>query len=306
MTGIPKTRLLSYLALGVGVIALSMSGIFTRWSQAPGIVTVSMRMLLASLVLTPLAVRARIHARIRAGAQAETRIPFMSKKVLLLGLLGGFCMALDIGTWSTAVTMTRIANATLLNNIAPLWVVLFAVAFWGERPKGWFWVGLGLTMSGAVIVLGDNIFSNPQLTAGDLLGLVSSLFWASYFLATSVGRRHMDALTYIWMVTLSGGLMIFALVGILGLPVVGYPLSTYLAIMGAAFFTQICGHFLLTYALGHLPAAVVSPTMILAPVMTSLLAIPLANEPLNLWQTLGGMAVLGGILLVNLMGGAKK
>mgnify|MGYP000457009443 CR=1 FL=1 len=299
MTKLHRNQFLSYIALAVGVLALSMSGIFTRWSEAPGIVTTSLRMLIASLILIPLAVRSRqkIHA--------TTGTPLFSRKILLLGLLGGLCMALDIGTWSTAVTMTRIANATLLNNIAPLWVVLFAVIFWGERPRGWFWVGLGFTMSGAVIVLGSNIFSNPQLTAGDLLGLFSSLFWASYFLATSVGRRYMDAITYIAMVTLSGGLMLFALVGILGLPVTGYPLATYLSILGAALFTQICGHFLLTYALGHLPAAVVSPTMILAPVMTSLLAIPLANEPLNLWQILGGLAVLGGIMVVNLTGSTK-
>lgn len=294
-----KAQVFSYIALAVGIVALSMSGIFTRWSQAPGIVTTSVRMLIASLVLTPLAVRARLRAR-SSSQQADAAQPFLTRKQLAWGLLGGLCMALDIGTWSTAVTMTRIANATLLNNIAPLWVVLFSVFYWGERPKGWFWVGLAFSMSGAIVVLGGDAFNHPQLTAGDLLGLGSSLFWASYYLATSIGRRHLDALTYIWLVTLSGGLILFALVGILGLPVAGFPLSTYLAILGAALFTQICGHFLLTYALGHLPASVVSPTMLGAPVLTSLLAIPLASEALNLWQILGGLAVVGGILLVNL------
>lgn len=55
----------------------------------------------------------------------------------------------------------------------------------------------------------------------------------------------------------------------------------------------------LAYALGHLPASVVAPTMALQPVMTALLAIPLLGEIPNLWQGLGGLIALAGIYIVN-------
>jgi drug/metabolite transporter (DMT)-like permease len=55
----------------------------------------------------------------------------------------------------------------------------------------------------------------------------------------------------------------------------------------------------LAYALGHLPASIVSPTMILQPVLTTLLAIPLLAEIPTPWQGLGGAIALVGIYLVN-------
>jgi drug/metabolite transporter (DMT)-like permease len=89
--------------------------------------------------------------------------------------------------------MTRVAHATLLNNIAPLWVALYTVVFWRERLSGRFWLGLALTLGGAAVVFGNDLVSNPHLSLGDLLALVSSLFYAAYFLVAQRGRAQMDA-----------------------------------------------------------------------------------------------------------------
>jgi drug/metabolite transporter (DMT)-like permease len=56
----------------------------------------------------------------------------------------------------------------------------------------------------------------------------------------------------------------------------------------------------LAYALGHLPASIVSPTMVLQPVVTALLAIPLLGEIPSIWQGIGGGIALIGIYIVNL------
>jgi len=63
--------------------------------------------------------------------------------------------------------------------------------------------------------------------------------------------------------------------------------------------SQLGASFLMTYTLGKLPASVVTPTMVAQPVLTALLAIPLAGEALLTGQILGGAAALGGIYLVN-------
>jgi drug/metabolite transporter (DMT)-like permease len=55
----------------------------------------------------------------------------------------------------------------------------------------------------------------------------------------------------------------------------------------------------LAYALGHLPASIVAPTMVLQPVVTTLIAIPLLNEIPNVWQGLGGIIALIGIYIIN-------
>ncbi len=46
-------RILPYLGLLAGVFALSMSSIFIRWAEAPGVVTSFFRMSIASVVMLP-------------------------------------------------------------------------------------------------------------------------------------------------------------------------------------------------------------------------------------------------------------
>jgi drug/metabolite transporter (DMT)-like permease len=85
----------------------------------------------------------------------------------------------------------------------------------------------------------------------------------------------------------------------LRMPLTGYPPQTYLAFLGAALISQIGGYLSIGYALGHLPASIVSPTMIGQPVVTALLAIPLLGEALRTEQWIGGLVVLVGIYLVH-------
>jgi drug/metabolite transporter (DMT)-like permease len=276
-----------YLALCSGILALSLSSLFIRWANAPGTVTSFYRMMIAGLVITPFFFR-----HINSGTT-------FSKKLIVLPLLGGLFTALDHSVWSTAIGMTKVANATLLNNIAPLWVALFAVLILRERLGRKFWVGLVFTLAGAGVVLGNDLIMNPHLSSGDILALASSLFYAGYFLVTQRARQKLDTLTYIYLVIVTCSAILLGINLVLGKPLTGYPSQTYLAFLGAALISQIIGYFSITYALGHLPAAVVSPTMIAQPVLTALLAIPLIGEPLLTSQWLGGLAVLAGIYLVN-------
>ena len=79
----------------------------------------------------------------------------------------------------------------------------------------------------------------------------------------------------------------------------GYSTQTYLAFLAAAIVSQTGGYLAVGYALGHLPASLVAPTMIGQPVVTALLAIPLLGEALITSQWLGGLSVLVGIYLVH-------
>lgn len=83
------------------------------------------------------------------------------------------------------------------------------------------------------------------------------------------------------------------------MPITGYPLQSYVAFLGAALLSQTGGYLAVGYALGHLPASIVAPTMLGQPVVTALLAIPLLGETLGKGQIIGGLAVLAGIYLVH-------
>jgi drug/metabolite transporter (DMT)-like permease len=214
-------------------------------------------------------------------------------------MLGGVFTAMDHGFWSTSLGMTRVANATLLNNIDPLWVALFAFTIWHEKLPPRFWLGLVLALAGATVVLGSDFLSHPQFSNGDFLALFSSVFYAGYFLIAQRCREHMSTLAYVWVATLTAAIVLLAVNLGLGYTLGEYSLPTILAFFGVALISQVVGIFSLVYALGHLPASVVSPTMIAQPVLTALIAIPLAGEPLSLAQLAGGATVLLGIYLVN-------
>jgi drug/metabolite transporter (DMT)-like permease len=289
-----------YLALLAGILFLSLSALFVRWSTAPGTVTSLYRMALAALALTPVYVIRRWRGRPRdAAAAAGAGWLFIPKAALGLGILGGVLSALDHGTWSTSIGMTRVANATLLNNTAPIWVGLVAWFIFRERLRKTFWLGLALTMTGATIVLGSDMLVHPLLSWGDLVALLSGLFYAAYFLVTQRARRMLDTLSYMWLADLAAAFTLLLINLAMRQPLSGFPAQTYLAFLGAALISQVAGHISLSYALGHLPASVVSPTMIAQPVLTALLAIPLVGEGLQPGQWIGGLAVLAGIWIVN-------
>jgi len=132
-----------------------------------------------------------------------------------------------------------------------------------------------------------------------MLGLLAGIFYAGYYLCTQVGRQHLDSARYVWLAGATSAVCLLVICLVAGLRLTGYPLQSYLAFAGAALVTQAAGYLAVGYALGHLPASLVSPTMIGQPVVTALLAIPLLGETLSPTQWLGGAAAVTGIYLIN-------
>jgi drug/metabolite transporter (DMT)-like permease len=279
-------KILPYLALVAGIICLSFSAIFVRWANAPGPVIGFYRLGMASLILAPFFYRRLKHIK-------------FTKLILFFPLMGGMFTAIDHAVWNTAVIYSTAANATLLGNTAPLWVALAAWLIFKERLKRMFWIGLGLTLSGAAVVLGSDFLLHPSLGVGDLLALLGGVFYAGYFIFTQQGRKYLDALPYICLVSFIGALFLLGISLGLKMPITGYPPQTYLAFLGSAVVPQVLGYICVAYALGHLPASTVSPTLIGQPVITALIAIPLLGEIPHAVQILGGFIVLGGIYMVH-------
>ena len=208
-------------------------------------------------------------------------------------------IALDQASWASALLMTKMANTTYFNSLAPLWVALFALFVFKEKLKWIFWVGLSLALAGTLIILGLDLVYRPHLGPGDLLGLLSSFFYGGYFLVTQIGRRNLDTLTYTWIATLTCALCLGLLNIIFKQSIIGYPLESYLFFLGAAITSQVIGYFSLSYALGHLSATIVSPTMLAKPITVALLAFIFFGESLTIGEIIGGVLVLIGIFLIN-------
>jgi drug/metabolite transporter (DMT)-like permease len=285
----PSQRtVLPYLALIMGIICLSFSAMFGKWANAPGPVIGFYRIGLATIFLLPIFLYRKQKMRVK-----------FPKAILLFPILGGIFTALDHGTWNSSLRYTSAANATLLGNTAPLWVALFAWLVFREKLRGLFWLGLTFALGGAVIVLGSDFIRHPTIGLGDMLAMAAGVFYAGYFIVTERGRQKLDTLSYVWLVDLIAAITLLVITLGLRMPLTGYPAKSYLAFLGAALVSQVGGYLSIGYALGHLPASVVSPTLIGQPVVTALLAIPLLGEALRTEQWIGGLVVLVGIYLVH-------
>jgi drug/metabolite transporter (DMT)-like permease len=277
----------SYLALGVGVLSLGFSAIFVRWAEAPGVVTSFYRVAIAAVVMAwP------FYQRVR-------RLGSLPRHGVRIALLGGLLFAADLAFWTTGVMMSGATNPTLLANTAPLWVGLGALIFFREKLTLRFWSGLLLAMAGAVFILGLDTLRATTLGIGTLFGLLAGIFYGSYLLVTQVGRRSLDSLTYFWLAAASSAASLFVVCLVLRQPLTGYPAITYLNFLAIGLITQVLGYLTINYALGYLPASIVSPTLLGQPVITALLAGPLLGEDLSAWQVAGGVAVLAGVFVVH-------
>ena len=282
-----QNKFFPHIALGIGIVALSMSAMFVRWSQAPGPIVGFYRLFISSIFLTPIFIRQQI------------KLEPIDKRYLVLPLLAGIFTACDFALWNSSLKFTTAANATLLGNTSPLWVALFAFFILREKLRGIFWLGLVTALTGAMLVMGSDFLRHPTLGLGDLMASVAAVFYASYQLITQRGRRHIDPLRYMWLVGLSATVGMFIINVVLGNSFTGYSAQTWVIFFITAIVSQMIGYLAISYALGHLPASIVSPTLIGQPILTAILAIPMLGEIPNTLQWIGGAIALAGIYIVN-------
>ncbi|MCE9646449.1 MAG: DMT family transporter [Chloroflexi bacterium] len=282
-----QNKLFPYLMLVVGITALSLSAMFVRWADAPGPVTGFYRLLISTILLTPLFLR------------QQNKLELIQKKYLVFPALAGIFTAFDFAFWNSSLKYTTAANATLLGNTSPLWVALFALFIFREKLGGIFWAGLILALAGAVLVMGSDFLRHPAIGLGDLMASTAAVFYASYQLITQRGRKYIDPLRYTWIVGVSATIGMLAMNLVLGNQLTHYSTQTWIIFFVTAIISQMIGYLAITYALGHLPASIVSPTLIGQPILTTILAIPLLGEIPNTTQWIGGAIALTGIYIVN-------
>jgi drug/metabolite transporter (DMT)-like permease len=279
--------LAAYLALGLGILSLSFSAMFVRWADAPGPVTAFYRLFFSIFLLFPFFL-----PRIK-------QLPSVRSGLVLFPLLAGVFTACDLALWTASLSYTTASNATLLGNTSPLWVALGTWLIFKIELSAAFWRGLAIALMGAALIMGTDFILHPRFGIGDVMALFTGFFYGGYFLFTEKSRVSFDPVTHIWFVGIGASVTLLVINLLLGNPLWGFERNTWIVFLATAIVSQLVGYMSLAYALGHLPASIVSPTMILQPVVTTILAIPLLGEIPGPWQAIGGAIALVGIYLVN-------
>jgi drug/metabolite transporter (DMT)-like permease len=276
----------AYLALALGVFCIGTSAIFVKIASVPGTVSAFYRVFFAGLALLPLHL-------------SRNKRLFPSWKDLRLIGLGGLVFAGDLVLWNTSILLTSAAAATLLANNSPLWVGFGATLIFREKLPLKYWLGLIIALMGMVIIVGGNAIQELRFNLGDLLAIGASFLYAAYMLITQKARATVDTLTLNLLTMMTSIIFLLPVIFLFQQPLAGFSTQTWLALVGLGLVPQFVGWLAINYAMGHLPAARVSVTLLGQSVVTAFLGIFFLNELLSIADITGGMLVLLGIYLVN-------
>jgi drug/metabolite transporter (DMT)-like permease len=129
----------------------------------------------------------------------------------------------------------------------------------------------------------------------------ASFFYAAFILATAKARNQgrVDLMTFMMVSTVASVAFLYPLNLALGSTLTGYPAHTWLALAGLGLVSQLGGWLAINYALGHLPAPLVSVCLLAQTLVTALVSIPVLGESLHANQIVGGVLVLFGIYWVS-------
>ncbi len=281
-----------YAALIIGVLAVSTAAIFIRFAQeadAPSLLLAAARLTVASLVLTPIVLH-RYRSEVRQLSRGEMRWAGVS----------GVVLGLHFATWITSLEYTSVVNSVVLVATAPLWVAVMAPLVLHERLGKWAVAGLGLAVSGGILVglsgkAGDPPTRNVPML-GNGLALIGAGMAAVYFVIGKRLRARISVMVYVWLVYSVAATTLVIAVILSGTTVWGLPGKAYLWMLLMGLIPQLIGHSSFNYALGFLPAAYVSLVVLGEPIGSGLLAIIFLGEWPGAWQVVGSGLILMGIL----------
>lgn len=277
----------AFLALMFGATAIGFAPIFVRLSEVGPTSTAFWRVFLAQPLLWSIFL-------VQRKTHPDTPKPKTRSEFGWLFLAGSiFCFNSAIWHWS--IKYTSVANATLFSNLAPIFVTLAGFVFLAERVTRLFLAGLALTLLGAFLIVGDSISLGWDQIFGDLLGVLTAVFYAAYLMTVNHVRGRFSAPTVMAFAGVASSFWLGWLAPATESEVIPTLLSGWLAVFGLAAISHTMGQGTIAYGLGHLPTSLSSVVLLLQPVVAGLAAWAILGEGMGALQILGGMVVLLGI-----------
>ena len=288
----PEHHTGAFLILLLGGSCIGFAPVLVRLSDTGPVASAFWRLALAAPLLWLLA-----HWRARNAPSA----PRSSAHWRNAALLSGLFFALDLGVWHFSISLTTVANATLLANCAPLFVTLYAWLMHRQRPGVIFALGLMLALGGAVLLVGPHFSLGGARMRGDLLGIVAALFYTAYMLAVREARTHAGTLHLMALSTTISALVLLPVAVALsvwqGQPFWPTASQGWWVVLALALVTQVGGQCCIAYALAHLPVTLSTTGLLVQPVVAAVAAWLLFGEMLAAWQLIGAAVLLTGIYI---------
>lgn len=288
---------LALAAVLAGAVGIGFAPILVRLSDAGLVATAFYRLLFALPVLGWWMQRERRRAPAGglAGGVSSTAGLRGSRVSAGMFFIAGVCFTGDLALWHWALGLTTVANATLLTNFTPFFVMIGARLLFGERITPALVAGLTLALVGGSLLVGESFEFRLERVWGDALAVVAAVFYAGYLLAVKHLRRTASTATILFRSGLVSCPLFLGIAALAGETMAPQSARGWAVVVALAWISHLGGQGLIAYALAHLPAGFSAVSLLLQPVVAAALAWGLLGEPLSARLMVGGVLILLGI-----------
>jgi len=274
--------------LAVGLASLSFAAILVRYCSAPALVIAFWRMGLATLILAPM-----LLGRLRR----EPWRPAIQARLLPYTLGAGALLAVHFATWIASVQLTTVASSLILTSAQPVWAGLLGYLLLGEPVPRRGLFAIVLAMAGVAAIAWGDLGRGPAELAGDGLALVSGIAVAGYLTVGRHLRLKLPLMHYLVAVYGVSAVVLGLLVLGSGERFTGYDNRTWVMLGLLALLPSVVGHSLVNYAIRHIETYRVNLSILVEPVVSTILAAILFGEIPGTRFYLGAGCVVTGVVL---------
>jgi len=284
----PPARDLALIALAIG--AVSTAAPLIREARAPALAIAFWRNAFAVAVLAPVCAARRREeiARLPAGPAGGA-------------LLAGLFLSAHFAAWVPSLSFTTVASSVALVATQPVWAALLARAR-GHTVPAQAWLGIGVAVSGAVLLTGVDVALSGRALVGDLLALAGGALAAAYVTVGGEVRQTVSTTLYtsICYSTAAVVLALLCLGG--GQALSGFDGRTWLCLLALTAGPQFLGHSVVNRVLRTTSATIVSVAILFEIVGSSLIAWAAFGEAPPAGAYPAAVLITGGVVLVVLAG----
>ena len=207
--------------------------------------------------------------------------------------VGGVLFAAHQVAHLSALRYSTAAVVTILFSLQPIVVGALGRRYVGEHTTRGFYAWSVVAIAGCMVLIAATA-GQPEATAlGTVLSVANLLIWSAYYVATKRARADTGAIAWMLVMTLVSGACITVLTLAFRQPIaVDRHEFTLLALLAIGPATG--GHLLVTWSHPRVHVAASSALNLGVPIVASIGAAVLLDEPFGPLEILGALIALGG------------
>ena len=270
----------------IGVLGISLSAIFVKYSTAPSAVTAVFRLGWTVLLMSPV---------VWAKREVREELLHVNKRELGLSVLSGLFLAIHFVLWFESLQYTSVASSTSIVCTEVIWVALgFCLFLKGTLSKQAV-LAIIIAFAGSVVIAYSDSSAGGAHLYGDILALVSAVAVAVYTLLGRIVRNNVSTSVYTYVVYVSCAAVLLGTCMVQSYPLFGYGMSAVIVGLLLSVFSTILGHSIFSWCLKYFSPAFVSASKLCEPVAASIMAVFLFRELPSVLQIFGGAMIIGGV-----------